>query len=340
MANEQKKPPVAPDTTPQLQVAPGPHFGTTGRSTRWMMLDVLIGLLPAVVVSHLVFGGRASMVIGVSVVTCLVAEAIFQWMRGRPVSLADGSAAVTGLILALSLPWTVPWWIPLIGGFVAIGFGKMVFGGLGRNSFNPAMVGRAFLMICFATEMTTWALPGGVVPDGLTAATPLGAAKYGNTLAYGLERMFLGTINGSLGETSAAALLLGGLYLMLRRSAAWQIPVGVLLGAGVVASLQYLFTDSPLMNPLFHLNGGALLFGAFFIATDPVSSPLSLRGRWVFGLGVGILTMVIRLFAGYPEGVMFAVLLMNSVTPLINRYTVPRPVGGPMARPRPAPVKA
>ena len=378
---------------PMLHVAPGPHFGTTGRSTRWMMLDVLIALTPVVAMSLYLFGGRAAVVMSLSIISCLATEIIFLLIRGRPVTVFDGSSAVTGLILALSMPWTSPWWLPVIGGLIAVAIGKMVFGGLGYNLFNPAMVGRAFLMICFTTEMTAW-LAGGQAPlnvvDAATGATPMWAGK-AERIAYALKDLFLGNVNGSLGETSALLLLLGGLYLCLRRTAAWQIPVGVLLGAMLVACLQVGFgggeaaglvwrvaaplalvgggallmwggsmwaacagaalclaglgmgqwaanlnPEGPVLTPLHHLFGGALMFGAFFIASDPVSSPVSVRGRWVFGLGVGMMTMVIRLFSTYPEGVMFAVLLLNCVTPLINRWTIPVPVGG-KGSPTPAP---
>lgn len=321
---------------PVLHVAPGPHFGTSGRSTRWMMYDVLIALAPAVAAAHLVFGLHATQTILLSVVSCMLTELVFQLLRGRRPTLTDGSAGVTGLILALSLPWTVPWYVPVVGGVVAVGIGKMIFGGLGQNLFNPAMVGRAFLMFCFVTQMTTWVLPGGQGPlsvvDAFTGATPMGAAKLeGVRTAW--QWMFVGNVNGSLGETSALALLLGGLYLCVRRSAAWQIPAGVFVAVLAIAGLRYAFDAGAALTPVHHLFGGALMFGAFFIATDPVSSPVSVSGRWVFGLLVGALTMVIRLWAGYPEGVMFAVLLANSVTPLINRWTIPRPVGGPGPRP-------
>jgi len=335
---------MAPDptkdtqATPSLHIAPSPHFGTTGRSTRWMMYDVALALLPAVGMSLYVFGGGAMRVILISIASCLAAETVFQIIRRKPITTGDGSALVTGLVLALSLPWTVPWWIPTIGGVVAIAIGKMVFGGLGDNLFNPAMVGRAFVMICFTTELTTWTLggaapPSAVVIDGMTGATPL-AGK----VVYPLSNMFLGNTNGCLGETSALLLLIGGAYLCIRRTAAWQIPLGVLAGAAAAAMVQWgvntwlLDVPTPL-TPAHHLFGGGLMLGAFFIATDPVSSPVSASGRWIYAVGMGALTILIRLFAGYPEGMMFAVLIMNSVTPIINRCTIPVPVGG---KPRPA----
>lgn len=330
MAEQAKQADEATAVEPALNIAPGPHFGTTGRSTRWMMLDVIIALLPVMGMSLYVFGWPAARVLGVSVVACVATEAVFQFLRRRPTSVVDMSALVTGLILALSLPWTSPWWLIIVGAVVAIALGKMVFGGLGGNIFNPAMVGRAFLMICFTTEMTTWVMnsqgPANAI-DAMTAATPLAAGKY-EQIAIPLQYLFLGNVNGSLGETSALMCILGGLYLCLRRTAAWQIPVGVVVGAMAVAVSHWLAKPDAALGPGHHLFGGSLLFGAAFIATDPVSTPVSRKGRWIFGLGVGALTIAIRLFASYPEGVMFSILIMNALTPIINRYTIPAPVGG------------
>ncbi len=355
-----------------LHTAPSPHLGHTGRTTRWMMYDVVLALLPAVGLSLYVFGPRAAMVMAVSIITCLATEAIFQSVRGKKFSLGDGSAMVTGLILALSLPWTSPWWIPAVGGVVAIALGKMVFGGLGNNLFNPAMVGRAFLMICFTSQMAAFDIDGkapdratqevsfpqkadtegepNVTVNATTSATPMAAGKFVTEVLipdakrpvptkaktrFALKHLLIGNVNGCLGETSAIALLLGGIYLCIRRTVAWQIPAAVIVGALIVADAQYLISPG-VLSPFHHLLGGAMLFGAVFIATDPVSSPLSVRGRWVFGIGVGALTMIIRLFASYPEGMMFAVLLMNAITPMINRWTIPTPVGGKTPAPKPA----
>lgn len=328
---------TAPPAQPALEVTPGPHFGTTGRSTRWMMLDVVLGLVPAVAMAFYVFGSSAGRVLAVSIVACMATESLFRLLRGQSVCLKDGSALVTGLILGLSLPWTAPWWIVVIGSVAAMGIGKMAFGGLGQNIFNPAMVGRAFLMICFAQPMTMFLTAEKVSPPhAYSAATPLTNAKTGDEqgvkAAQPFENLFLGNVNGSLGETSALALLIGGIYLCVRRSAAWQIPAGALFAALAVSLIQHLVSPG-LLGPHQQLAGGALLFGALFIATDPVSSPISAKGRFIFGLGFGALTMILRLVSSYPEGVMFAVLLMNSVTPMINRWTIPRPVGGPLPKP-------
>lgn len=330
---------------PAVHVAPSPHLSKTELTTRRMMIDVLVGLAPAIAVAVLVFRWYAVVQVGLCVLSCLAVEALVSWMRGRPVPIADTSAVVTGVILGLSLPWSAPWYIAVIGSAVGIGLGKAVFGGLGCNLFNPAMVGRAFVMLSFAKTMGasayTRAQTGLAV---VTEATPLTVAKKfasdlaaGKTITPDLEvqlqsarelwPLFVGQVNGSLGETSALALLVGGLYLCVRRSACWEIPAGVLLSGFVLAGLGNWLGLTP-FTALHHLVGGSLLFGAFFIATDPVTSPLTPRGKFYFGLGVGALVILLRLFSGYPEGVMFAVLLMNAVTPLINRGTIPRPVGG------------
>jgi len=333
---EAKSKPEAP--SPVLPVAPSPHIGQA-RTTRAVMIDVVIALIPAMGMGIYVFGWRAAMLIGVSVTSCVFFEALWQRLRGRRQTVVDFSAVVTGIILALSIPWTLPWYGAVIGAGVAILIAKMCFGGLGSNIFNPAMGGRAFLQACFAAPMTTYFLgkPGqewiphhvAKVVDAATGATPL-AVK-----ATGAVDLLLGTVNGSVGETSAIACIVGGLYLICRRAASWRIPLAMLSAAAIIGEVNYLFrpeTALPIQNQLL---SGSLLFGAAFIATDPATSPVSKRGRWIFGAGVGVLVMLIRLFAAVPEGVMFAVLVMNITVPLIDRYTVPRPVGGRTAAPKP-----
>lgn len=314
---------------PQLVVAPSPHISTSSFTTRRMMFDVLLALVPVFIVAFIVFRWFAALQVGLSIVSCLVAEAVFTKWRGRKPTLGDGSAAVTGAILGLSLPATAPWYVSVIGAFVAIGIGKIVFGGLGNNIFNPAMVGRAFAMIAFPAAMgaSAYVAPEAAL-DGLTRATPLTALKMlGQSTP--LAPLFLGITNGSIGETSALACLLGGAYLCWRRTASWEIPAGALL-AFVVFSLG-LGRGGPADWTLWHeLFSGAFLFGAFYIATDPVSSPLTPKGKWIFGAGFGLLVVLIRKLSGYPEGVMFSVLIMNAWVPLINRWTIPTPVGGPV----------
>jgi len=316
------------ESSPAIHVAPSPHVFSMQMTTRGMMRDVLIALGPVVLAAIYYFRWPAVKQLLICVIACLVAEAIFTHLRSRALGLTDLSAGVTGLILGLSLPATAPWFVGCIGAVVAIGIGKMVFGGLGMNLFNPAMVGRAFVMIAFAGHLAAsgYVDPAGGV-DIISQATPLTAYQQTGAAAP-LNFLFWGLTNGSLGETSALACLLGGMYLCLRRTASWQIPAGVLISVAVIGGVANLANPGSPWTVLHHLLGGALLFGAFFIATDPVTSPLTSKGKWIFGLGIGALVMLLRLFSGYPEGVMFAVLLMNAVTPLINRWTIPRPFGG------------
>ncbi len=249
-------------------------------------------------------------------------------MRGRPSTLKDGSAIVTGVILAMSLPGTAPWYVGTIAAFVAIGIGKIIFGGVGMNLFNPAMVGRAFVMISFAGALAASGFEDvRSAVDAISQATPMNAYKMNGVVAP-LTDLFWGTTNGSLGETSALACLLGGFYLVIRRTASWEIPAGLLVAVLVLGGVADLAGPADGWTVLHHILGGSLLFGAFFIATDPVSSPLTPKGKFIFGLGTGMLIMLLRFFSGYPEGVMFAVLLMNALTPLINRWTIPTPFGG------------
>ena len=356
MSEAGEKPPAAASearpAAPVIHVAPSPHVFDTSRTTRSMMIDVLIALLPVVGVSLYVFGLGALKQITLCVHSCLAAEFIFTALRGRKFTLRDCSAVVTGLILALSLPGPAPWYVAVIASFVAMGIGKGFFGGLGQNLFNPAMVGRAFVMLAFAGVVgasgyvlkppTAATAPAtaqarNAPVDVMTQATPMTVAKKlarGQTLNAN-EKMpprldlLLGTVNGSLGETSALACLIGGLYLCLRRTASWQVPAGVLLAVVVIAGIAEIVSQ-PQLATVDHLLGGALLFGAFFIATDLVTSPLTAKGKFLFGLGVGALVMLLRTLSNYPEGVMFAVLVMNALVPLINRWTIPKPVGGPM----------
>lgn len=323
--------PSAPPATPApaLSVAPGPHIASGALTTRRMMLDVILAALPLIAVSLYLFRQYAAFQIGIGAASALAAERFFGRMRRRPNTLGDFSAAVTGLILGLSLPASAPWYVGVIGAFAGIGFGKAVFGGLGQNIFNPAMVGRAFVMIAFPAALgaSAYVAPALGV-DAVTRATPLTAFKMlGSTTALG--PLFLGMTNGSIGETSALAALIGGLYLCLRGTAAWRIPAGAMLALGALAGLPDLFRATP-WTVAHQFASGAFLFGAFFIATDPVSSPLTPKGQWIFGAGFGALVLLIRKLSGYPEGVMFSVLLMNAVAPLINRWTIPVPVGGPV----------
>ncbi len=296
----------------QLIVTSSPHVRATDSVSK-IMWTVVISLLPAVLAAVYYFSFRAVAIILVSVLGAVATEYIFQNVRGKEVTIADGSAVVTGVLLALTLPPTIPLWTVLVGSAVAIGLGKQVFGGLGHNPFNPALVGRAFLMAAYPVLMTTWQL------DGQTTATPLNLFKMQGIMTD-VWQLFVGHIGGSLGETSAFALLIGFAYLLYKGYVNWRIPAGMI---GTVFLLTLVFGQ----NPIFHLFAGSLMLGALYMATDMVSSPVTKSGRWLFGFGAGLIVVVIRLWGGYPEGVMYGILLMNTAVPLINRYTRPRSLG-------------
>ncbi len=337
MSDSPTAPPAAaeeakPRTPAEFLVSSAPHL-SAGESTQRIMFDVVLGLLPLLVAAVFFYHGRALLLTVLTVLGCLAAEAVANMMRGRSLSsLIDGSAIVTGMILAFSLPPRLPLYMAFLGGVVAIGLGKAIFGGLGHNLFNPAMVGRAFLMICFPVAMVTWVEPhtlltiGGV--DAVTRATPLAAAKFHSDTLPALGSLFMGNVGGCIGETSALACLVGGLYLLIRRTADWRPPLAMLLSAMVFAAIAHQVAPERYGTALYHLISGALLFGALFIATDYVGAPITPLGRWIFGAGAGVLVMLIRLFGGYPEGLMFAILIMNALTPLIERWTAPTPFGG------------
>ena len=330
MADEQaqQSEPTTPKA-PATHVAPSPHVGEQGMTTDRMMRDVLIALVPVLIIAG--WNAHQFLVyqLAICIAGCVAAEAIWTALRRQPLRIGDCSAVVTGAILALSMPWSSPWYVSLIGAVAAIVIGKMIFGGLGQNMFNPAMVGRAFVMICFAGKMSASAYIDkiGTGIDALSQATPLSAFRESGNVPE-LMTEFLGTHNGSLGETSALACLIGGIFLCVRRTAAWQIPLGVILSVTVIGSLLQI--GGAEFGVLHHLFSGALLFGAFYIATDPTSSPLTPLGRLIFGLAVGAMIMLLRTLSSYPEGVMFAVLIVNAFVPLINRWTIPTPVGGPV----------
>lgn len=330
----------------QISVSSAPHISKR-LLTRRIMLDVIIGLTPAIAAAGYFFRIYGLLLIAVCVAWSAATEWVCNLIRKKPNSISDLSTVVTGIILALSLPPGLPFWAAAIGAVFAIGIGKMVFGGLGANIFNPAMVGRAFLTASFGILMTTWTVPATIdskmpkigpsnMLDARTQATPLAWSKTAikkhlNARAYANEQLkdtFTGEVGGCLGETSAIALVIGGLYLLIRRTIDPHIPLAVLLSAFIFASIFYLIDADSYVNPFFHLVSGGLLIGAFFIATDPVTAPLTVKGKWIFGAVVGALTMLIRIAGAYPEGVMYAVLLGNSVRPLIDRFCTPIPAGG------------
>ena len=333
-----------------ITVSPSPHISRP-LSTRRVMIDVIIGLVPAVAAAGYYFRVYALILIPTCVISAVATEWLCNLIRKKPNSLGDFSAVVTGIILALSLPPGLPAWAAVIGSCFSIAIGKMVFGGLGANIFNPAMVGRTFLTACFGMLMTSWMVPATVdstmpkiapteastktIVDARTQATPLALSKQAikskseaKVVNEQFEATLTGGIGGCLGETSALALLIGGLYLFVRRTINFHIPLAVLASAFVFAAIAYLIDSNAYMSPLVHLTSGGMLLCVFFIATDPVTAPLTKKGMWIFGIGVGAITMLIRIVGEYPEGIMYAVLLMNAVTPLIDRFCKLVPAGG------------
>jgi electron transport complex protein RnfD len=329
-----------------IRVSCSPHISER-LSTRSVMIDVIIGLAPAMAAAGYYFRIRALILICTCVISSVATEWLCNVIRKKPNSLGDFSAVVTGIILALSLPPRLPVWTAVVGSVFSIAIGKMVFGGLGANIFNPAMVGRTFLTASFGVLMTSWTVPAtmdaampAIAQENIvhvkTQATPLAWSKLAIKNSLGADiyseaqfkATFTGEVGGCLGETSVIALLIGGLYLLIRRTINFHIPLAVLISAFVFATIAYWKDSYAYVQPFFHLCSGGLLLCAFFIATDPVTAPLTRRGMWIFGIGVGTITMLIRIVGEYPEGVMFSILLMNSVTPLIDRLCKQIPMGG------------
>lgn len=311
------------------QVTSSPHLHS-GESVRGIMLDVIFALLPAGICGVFFFGIRALMVILVSVATCVLCEMLWQRLFKKPISISDMSAVVTGLLLAYNLPPTLPLWMVVIGAAFAIIIAKQVFGGLGHNFMNPALAGRAFLLAAFAGNMTTWVSASVLGMDAQTTATPLALLKAGNLEEMPeMMQLVLGNIGGCIGETSALLLLLGGLYLLARRVIKIRIPAAFI---GTVAVLTFIFgADGSFGERIqimgYHLFSGGLFLGAFFMATDYTTTPSTPLGQLLFGIGCGLITSVIRLIGGYPEGVSYSILIMNVAAPLIERHTMPRVYG-------------
>ena len=317
-------------------ISPSPHVHG-GDSIEKNMYGVLIALVPTFIFSIVFFGLGAILVTLTSVVACLVFENVIQkyLMKQRP-TIWDGSAIITGVLLAFNLPSSLPLWIVVIGALVAIGIGKMSFGGLGNNIFNPALVGRVFLLISFPVQMTTWPVPNGfATADAVTGATPLAlvkeAVKNGQAVGDALSsagfstgNLILGNMGGSLGEVAAIGLLLGFAYMLIRKIISWHIPVAIFATVIVFSGILNLADPAQFAGPVFHLFTGGLMLGAIFMATDYVTSPMTHKGMLIYGVGIGLLTVIIRVFGAYPEGMSFAILIMNGFTPLINRYCKPR----------------
>lgn len=310
----------------KLIVSPSPHLHTK-TSTKSLMRDVVIALIPAVIVSVLFYGWSEILVLSTSVASCLLVELfITRFLLKKPSAISDCSALVTGILLALNLPATTPWWVVFIGAVVAIGVAKMTFGGLGQNLFNPALVGRVFLLISFPTYMTNWQRPEGFIGggiDALTGATPLGAVQEKGISAIEnldyMDMLFF-NIGGSAGEISAIAILLGFAYLLFRGVIKPYITLSILITVAIFSDIFWIIDPGQYTDPLFNLLTGGVLLGSVFMATDYVTSPMSKTGGIVFGIGIGLITMLIRYFGAYPEGVSFAILIMNAVVPLLNKW--------------------
>ena len=315
----------------KLIVAPAPHVQSS-QSTPRIMRDVVIALVPALLVSTVVFGWSVLCVTALSVLSCVGFEYLIQrFMVGGKPTVGNWSAVVTGVLLAFNLPASIPWWIVVMGAFVAIAIAKMTFGGLGKNPFNPALVGRVFLLIAYPVQMTTFPEVEGL--DALSGATPLAAVKHGALSAGSLnmQDLLLGNMPGSLGEVAALALLAGFVYLLWRKVITWHIPVTILctmaIFAFAVAWSRGAEGSAMWQFPLFHILAGGAVLGAVFMATDYSTSPMTVRGSVIFAVGIGLITMCIRLWGSYPEGMSFAVLIMNSTVPLINKYVKPKRFG-------------
>ncbi|HHX02083.1 MAG TPA: RnfABCDGE type electron transport complex subunit D [Firmicutes bacterium] len=294
----------------RLVLSPSPHIRDED-TTEKIMLTVVAALVPVWAAATYFFGFNSVRLVLVSILVAVGSEALFLAIRRKPITIWDGSALVTGMLLGLSLPPSLPTWMAILGSFIAIVIGKQVFGGLGANPFNPALVGRAVLVASFTSQMTTWTMP---FTDAVTSATPLVSGQ----VSY--AELFFGTVPGSLGETSALAILLGGVFLFYRGVLDYRIPVGFL---GTVAVLSFVFGQ----DVAYQLLSGSLLFGAVFMATDMVTSPITPVGRWIFGIGCGLVLVLIRFWGSLPEGLTYSILLMNAFTPLINRWTRPRIYG-------------
>lgn len=321
------------DKSKSLRFSPSPPV-RSGNSVNKIMYTVVLALMPAFAWSIYLFGLDAVRVTLLSITACVMFEFLIRkYLLQTPSFVTDGSAVITGILLAFNLPASIPSWMIIVGCLAAIGIAKMPYGGLGNNIFNPALVGRVFMLISFPVQMTSWPSPGTSSVDAITTATPLAILKEGLKSGQPLHElyqempttieMFTGNIPGSLGEISAAALLLGGLFLLIRKVITWHIPVSMMTAIVLFSGICWIIDPSRYADPLFHLMTGGVMLGAFFMATDMVTSPMNPKSQVIFGAGIGILTMLIRLWGAYPEGVAFAILLMNAMVPLLNRSFKP-----------------
>lgn len=323
-----------------LTISGSPH-DYTDQSTKKIMWGVVLALIPTTAVSFWYFGLGAIYITLTSVVTCVLFEFLIQkYVLNETPTITDGSAVITGVLLALNVPSNLPIWMIIIGALVAIGVAKMTYGGLGKNPFNPALVGRVFLLISFPVNMTSWPLPSvnrTAFLDAVTGPTALGTLKEGLAKGESVQQlmnnipsytdMFLGNMGGSLGEVSAIAIILGGLFMLFRRIITWHIPVSFIFTVFTFTGILFLMDSTKYVDPIFHLLTGGLMLGAIFMATDMVTSPMTKSGMLLFGFGCGLLTVLIRVWGSYPEGVSFAILIMNALVPLINKGLKPKKFG-------------
>jgi len=325
-----------------LTISASPHVHGD-QSTKKIMWGVIYSMIPAMLVSIYFFGLDAMRVIFLSVAASIFFEwAIQKYLIKGEDTIADGSAIITGILLAFNVPANLPWWIILIGALVAIGMGKMSFGGLGKNPFNPALVGRVFLLISFPVQMTSWPKPMPIfqgLADAVTGPTALGIMKEGLSAGKSVQdlmaspempsylNLMTGDMAGSLGEMSAIALILGGLYMLWKKIITWEIPVSILLTVVIFSGIFWLIDPTSYVNPMFHLLTGGIMLGAIYMATDMVSSPMTSKAQIVYGIGIGLITIIIRVWGAYPEGVSFAILIMNATVPLLNNAFKPTRFG-------------
>ncbi len=309
--------------TVQFDLTTSPHLHSKW-TTQKVMWFVVAALVPSIAGALVFFGWQQIFIMITAVVFAVGTESAIQSIRKKQITWFDGSAALTGLLLSLTLPPNFSISATAIGSVVAIGLGKQIFGGLGYNIFNPALVGRAFLQAAFPVQITTWTKPNFAV-DGITSATPLAALKFDKVFTETVP-MAIGNIGGSLGETSAIAVLIGGIFLIAVGIVNWRIPVSMIIGMFIFGGIFWML-DPHNPSPVFHIFAGSFLFGAMFMATDWVTSPITGKGMWIFGLGISLVLVVIRIYGGLPEGVMYSILFMNGFVPLINRYTKPRIFG-------------
>lgn len=327
----------------QFTISGSPHVHGE-ESVSKIMYTVVLALVPAVLVSAYFFGLDAVRVLLIAVISCMFFEWVIQkYIIKGPITITDGSAVVAGMLLAFNVPANLPWWILVIGALATIGIAKMSFGGIGRNPFNPALVGRVFMLISFPVQMTTWPIAKPLFAEGLTDAitgpTALGLLKEGVGAGKTIDQIMsdpampdyldrlTGNMSGSLGEMSAIALIIGGLFMIWRKVIDWQVPFSIILTVFAFAGIFHLIDPTMYITPTFHLFTGGLMLGAIYMATDMVSSPMTISGKWVFGIGIGLITIVIRLWGAYPEGISFAILIMNAFVPLINKGFKPKRFG-------------